>query len=89
MPRLDEKLKMKLIIKTYILLKGKATTKELCEFLLENFRFKSNISPRILSLVLRSAKNPNDVLSGLKRRAYYSKEKQSNVSEYYFDGEKK
>lgn len=87
MARLDEKMKMKLIIKTYLLLNGKATASELAEFLITNFKWNGYISNRSIGTMLAHTNYKGHILYGLKKRQVKSTLHHGTVLEYYFEGE--
>ena len=85
MAKFDEKMKMKLIIKTYVLLNGKATANELASFLNNNFKWNSYISSRKIGTMLANTHYNGHILYGLKKRPVTVADKHGRVLEYYFE----
>lgn len=79
---MQERTKMKLIIKTYLLCKGEATANELAEFLNNNFRFRRYISHRTISTMLTHTHYKGHILYGLKKR---HTDTYNNKWYYYFE----
>lgn len=83
MAKFDEKMKMKLIIKTYIILNGSATAKELAVFLNSNFKWCSYISSRSIATMLTHTTYKGHILYGLQKRRVTVFD--TSVLEYYFE----
>ena len=79
-----EKIKLKYIIKTYVLLKGETTVSELHKFLRENdYKFIMVITPQKLGALMKD--NKAGVLKGLQREERYLPDVKCNACVYYYD----
>lgn len=84
--RIDTKTKVRLIIKTYLLCKGKASNQELTEFINQYFGY--DVTPRFVGSLL-SMPAQNTLLWGVKHEMVYDSSIQRNYNLYYFqDGQK-
>ena len=78
-----EKTKVRLLVRAYLIFNETATAVELSDWLNQNFRWNSRISPRVVGGILKG-RNPGGVLSDLGKRRI-----SSNTSEYYYFLKKK
>ena len=79
-----EKIRLKWIIKTYILLKGETTVQELHKFFVENdYRFIMVVTPHKLGALMKD--NKEGILKGLQSEKRYLPEYKCNANVYYYE----